>query len=170
MMDNELINKIFKKKMIIIYKYLIKIGCDENDAEDIVQDTFLKAIRYIDGINVEKISSWLFKVAVNKYYDLCRKNNKYIKLDIDDDIIQKSITDDNLAENYLLNLEKREEIIKVLDSLSVIQKNLLILKYSEELSYKEIAVFLDIKENTVKTYLFRARERFKVVWRNDYEK
>ncbi|WP_343216266.1 RNA polymerase sigma factor [Clostridium frigoris] len=44
------------------------------------------------------------------------------------------------------------------------QKNLLILKYNMDLSYKEISNVLDINESTVKTYLFRAREQFKNKW------
>jgi len=45
----------------------------------------------------------------------------------------------------------------------------LFFKYDMGLSYKEIAELLDINENTVKTYLFRAREQFKKLWREKYE-
>ena len=71
-MGNEL-EKLFAEKMPVIYKYLVKIGCSHADAEDIVQSTFLKAFVYLDAIDAEKISSWLFKVALYQYYDLCRK-------------------------------------------------------------------------------------------------
>ncbi|MPM48520.1 hypothetical protein SDC9_95245 [bioreactor metagenome] len=66
--------------------------------------------------------------------------------------------------------EKKEEILKCLNSISEVQKNLLVFKYDMGLSYKEIAEILDINENTVKTYLFRAREQFKKVWRDNFEK
>lgn len=168
-MNNELINEIFKQKMNIIYRYLIKLGCSKEDADDIVQDTFYKALKYIDGIQTDKLSSWLFKVAINKYYDLCRKNNRYIHVSIDEEIFKESLTDKNLSEDYLLNLERKEEILKVLNSISDIQKNLLIFKYELDLSYKEISELLDINENTVKTYLFRAREQFKKMWRLKYD-
>jgi RNA polymerase sigma factor, sigma-70 family len=169
-MSNELINEMFQKKMNLIYKYLIKLGCSKDNAEDIVQDTFYKALKYIDGIKVDKMSSWLFKVAINKYYDLCRKNNKHIHLSIDEEIFKESLTDSKLVEDFILDLEKKDEIIKALNNISDIHKNLLIFKYDIGLSYKEIAEILDINENTVKTYLFRAREQFKKVWRNKYEK
>lgn len=170
MMSNELINEMFEKKMNLIYKYLIKLGCSEANAEDIVQDTFYKALKYIDGIQAEKLSSWLFKVAINKYYDLCRKNNRHIQLSLHEDIFKESLKEDKLVEDFILDLEKKEEILKCLSSISEVQKNLLVFKYDMGLSYKEIAEILDINENTVKTYLFRAREQFKKVWRDNFEK
>ncbi|WP_291574746.1 RNA polymerase sigma factor [Clostridium sp. UBA4548] len=169
-MSNELINEMFEKKMNLIYKYLIKLGCSEANAEDIVQDTFYKALKYIDGIQTEKLSSWLFKVAINKYYDLCRKNNRHIQLSLHEDIFKESLREDKLVEDFILDLEKKEEILKCLSSISEVQKNLLVFKYDMGLSYKEIAEILDINENTVKTYLFRAREQFKKVWRDNFEK
>ena len=169
-MSNELINEMFQKKMKLIHRYLIKLGCSQYNAEDIVQDTFYKALKYIDGIQVDKLSSWLFKVAINKYYDLCRKNNRHINLSIDEEIFKESLTDHKLVEDFILNIEKKDEILKILNSISDIHKNMLLLKYDMELSYKEIAELLDINDNTVKTYLFRAREQFKKNWRDKYEK
>ena len=170
MMSNELINEMFQKKMKLIHKYLIKLGCSQDNAEDIVQDTFYKALKYIDGIQVDKLSSWLFRVAINKYYDLCRKNSRHMHLSIDEEIFKESLTDNKLVEDFILNIEKKEEILKILNSISNIHKNLLFFKYEMGLSYKEIAELLDINENTVKTYLFRAREQFKKNWRDQYEK
>lgn len=160
-MESELINELFQQKMNLIYKYLVKLGCSKDNAEDIVQDTFYKALKYIDGIQYDKISAWLFKVAINKYYDLCRKNNRHIHLNIDEDIFKESLADSNLVEDFILDLEKKEEILQILNSISNINKNLLFFKYDAGLSYKEIAELLDINEKTVKTYLFRAREQFK---------
>ena len=170
MMSNELINEMFQKKMKFIHKYLIKLGCSQDNAEDIVQDTFYKALKYIDGIQADKLSSWLFRVAINKYYDLCRKNSRNMQLSIDEKIFKESLTDNMLVEDFILNIEKKEEILKILNSISDIHKNLLFFKYEMGLSYKEIAELLDINENTVKTYLFRAREQFKKNWRDNYAK
>lgn len=169
-MSNELINEMFQNEMNLIYKYLIKLGCSPENAEDIVQDTFCKALKYIEGIQADKLSSWLFKVAVNNYYDLCRKNNRHINLSIDEEIFKESLTDSKLVEDFILDSEKKKEILEILNSISDIYKNLLLLKYDMGLSYKEIAELLDINENTVKTYLFRAREQFKKVWRDEFEK
>lgn len=164
-MKNDLISKIFIDKINIIYCYLIKLGCNQEDAEDIAQDTFYKALKYIDGIDVSQISSWLFRVAINTYYDLCRIRKRHIQVIIDEEIFK---SDNNLCEDYILDLERKEDVLIILNSLNDIQKNLLILKYDMDLSYKDIANVLDISESTVKTYLFRAREQFKNKWRCTY--
>jgi len=171
MMNYELIDEIFKDKMNLIHRYLIKLGCSKENADDIVQDTFYKALRYIDGIQSDKLSAWLFKVAINKYYDLCRKNKRHIHVSIDEEILKDGLGTNNIIEDFILDIERKKDILNVLNSLSEVHKNLLLLKYHMDLSYKEIAELLDIKENTVKTYLFRARENFKKVWREEsYEK
>lgn len=154
--------------MNLIYKYLLKLGCSEHNAEDIIQDTFYKALKYMDGIQTDRMSAWLFKVAVNKYYDLCRASNRHSQLNIDDEIFKETLTDSRLVEDFILDLEKKEEILAILNSISEVNKNLLFFKYDMGLSYKEISELLDINENTVKTYLFRAREQFKKLWREKY--
>lgn len=169
-MGNEIIVEMFQKKMELIHRYLVKLGCSQENAEDIVQDTFYKAIKYIDGIQADKLSSWLFRVATNKYYDLCRKNNKHVHLSIDEEIFRESLSDSKLVEDFILNIEKKQEILDTLNSMSDIQKNLLFFKYDVGLTYREMGELLDINENTIKTYLFRAREKFKNVWRDKYEK
>lgn len=90
-------------------------------------------------------------------------------MNIDEEIFKESLTDRKLVEDFILDLERKEEILEILNSISDINKNLLFFKYDMGLSYKDIAELLDINENTVKTYLFRAREQFKKLWRNKYE-
>lgn len=164
-MKNDLINELFINKMNVIYRYLLKIGCNKSDAEDITQETFYKALTYIEGIDISKMSSWLFRVAINKYYDLCRKRNRHVNVSIDGDVLKGKLLTESLCEDYILNLERKQDILHTLNSLNDTYKNLLILKYDINLSYKDIADVLDININTVKTYLSRAREQFKKYWR-----
>lgn len=163
-MNTKELNLIFKNKMFMVYKFLIKNGCSHHDAEDIVQDTFLKAIQYIDGVNLNKINSWLFKTALNRFYDLCRKNSRHPKINIEDSNFLNNLYSEFICEDYILKIENKKEIAKVLDKLKPAYKNLLILKYDMNLSYKEISISLDISEKNVKTYLYRARNSFKNYW------
>ena len=134
--------------------------------------TLLKAIIYLEAIEPDKISSWLFKVALNSYKDLCRKNKKLpLSLLESEDILNNMSAVDYLPENYVLNGEKKKQVVQVLDKLSPIYKNLLVLKYALELSYREIAEVLDINEKTVKTYIYRAKRKFKNIWKElNYER
>lgn len=64
-MDYNLLYDLYKRQSKIIYLYLVKRGCQREEAEDIVQDSFIKAIENMDGVAAEKLSSWLFRVALN---------------------------------------------------------------------------------------------------------
>lgn len=150
--------KALHKKADIIFKYLIKIGANKGDAEDIVQESLYKLMLYIDSINPAKAYSWLFRVAINQYYDLCRKQNKEVHTSFEHlEFIDESF----LPEDVVSQGEMRKEILAVLNQLPPLQKQLLLLKYEMELSYAEIAELLNLNAGTLKTYLFRARQTFK---------
>lgn len=156
------LHQLLQPKMLEIQKYLIRLGAPATDAEDIVQDTVYKALLYIDSIDEHKFSAWLYKVAINRYYDLCRRN-KRIVIPIDD----LDVPDMELPEDHLLLKEKREDIERVLAQLLPLHKQLIIMKYELELSYLEISELLGITTDTVKSALFRARKQFQKKYRGE---
>lgn len=163
-METKLITKLYQDKMKIIYRYLLKIGCSKMDAEDIVQTTFCRAIEYMIELNHSNIASWLFKVSINQYYDLCRKEKRYPTISIDQEYFMNMFIEDEYVEDFFIKKEKSKYIKEILESLSDVSKNLLLLKYALDLSYKEIAEIVDVKEANIKTYLYRARKQFKKIW------
>lgn len=150
-------------KTDIIFKYLVKIGASKSDAEDTVQEAVYRLMLYIDTVDAAKAYSWLFRVAVNHYYDLCRKQKKEIHTTFEN---LEFVDDSFLPEDFVRQGEMRSEIEQVLDQLPPLQKQLLLMKYEMELSYAEISEMLDLNSGTLKTYLFRARKAFK----EQYEK
>lgn len=150
-------------KTDIIFKYLVKIGASKSDAEDTVQEAVYRLMLYIDSVDGTKAYSWLFRVAVNHYYDLCRKQKKEIHTTFEN---LEFVDDSFLPEDFVRQGEMRTEIEQVLDQLPPLQKQLLLMKYEMELSYAEISEMLDLNLGTLKTYLFRARKAFK----EQYEK
>lgn len=158
------LHQILQPKMQEIQKYLIRLGAPAADAEDIVQDTVYKALLYIASIDENKFSAWLYKVAINRYYDLCRRS-KRIVIPID----YVDVPDMELPEDHVLLKEKREDIERVLDELLPLHKQLIIMKYELELSYQEIAELLGITTDTVKSALFRARKQFQKKYRGEAE-
>jgi RNA polymerase sigma-70 factor (ECF subfamily) len=156
-MNHDAFNQALKEKSTLIFRYLLKNGATKSDAEDIVQDTLYKALLSIDAIQPEKFASWLFRVAVNQYYDLCRKRKRRPELPMHSVVLISQ----GALEDELLRKETRKEIYETLGKLNPTYKHVLLLKYDFNLSYKEIAALLDVKEDTVKTWLHRARNQFK---------
>ncbi|MFC4559260.1 RNA polymerase sigma factor [Virgibacillus kekensis] len=140
----------------IAFRYLVKKGVPERDAEDAVQETAFKYLRFSDSIRSSKIRSWLIRVALNYYYDQCRKNKKYI-LSIDENLSESS--SDEFPEMIMLAKEQRDELYMLLSRLRPRYRELLLLKYESELSYDEISKLLGISLSSVKTNLFRARKK-----------
>lgn len=158
------LHQILQSKMKEIQRYLIRLGAPVADAEDVVQDAVYKALLYIDSIEESKFSAWLYKVAINRYYDLCRQR-KRIVIPIED----IELSDLELPEDQLLHQEKREDIERVLDELTPLHKQLILMKYELDLSYQEISELLGIKTDTVKSALFRARKQFQKKYRGEAE-
>jgi len=167
-MRKDVLTNLYNKQASIIYRYLLKHGCRREVAEEIVQDSFVKAIEHFDDVEPERLSSWVFKVALNNYRNYLKKASAREELLIDEAHFLKKLSNDNEIEDILLVEEKATEIHDCLNSLKESYKELLILKYEMELSYKEIGKMLALPDQTVKTYLFRARTAFKSVWRDNH--
>ncbi|MBM7664099.1 RNA polymerase sigma-70 factor (ECF subfamily) [Solibacillus kalamii] len=153
----------------MIYFYLKKNGCSHEDAEDIVQESYTKFIAYSSGVPSDKALSYIFTISMNEFKKLLRKQGKERSISIDDDNFWNNFANDQDTEMSVLTIEMNHEIAFVLNRIQEIFKQLLLLKYELELSYKEIALLLGIKEETVRTYLFRARKEFQKKWRELHE-
>ena len=168
-MDNDIIINLYKKQFNIICLYLIKYGCSPADAEDIVHDSFIKAIEYMDGVSINNLSSWLYKIAINTFKNHLKRGKIISYISIDEDNFCNQLANDDNVEKEIIIKEKHGQVQNVLNSLKDEYKSLLIFKYDMDLSYKEIALLLGISETNVKTYLYRARNKFKEEWSKKYE-
>ena len=167
-MSKEILTELYEKQAKIIYRYLLKYGCRKEEAEEIVQESFIKAIQYIDGVDERKISSWIFKVALNTYRNYLKRKTVITELSIDGGGFFSRLAAEGDFTEDILGYESANSVRDCLSSLKEGYKDLLILKYELELSYKEIGRLLGLSEATVKTYLYRARNEFKRLWREEY--
>ncbi|WP_088011625.1 RNA polymerase sigma factor [Gottfriedia acidiceleris] len=162
-MGNEEIDQLLIKTAKNIYGYLLKIGVNRADADDIVQDTLNKALLTIYQVDITYIKTWLFQIAINKHRDLLRRRRRIEQFPLE----SVQLIGTKGLEEAILTKEMQLEIQKVLNQLNPMYKHILLLKYDFELSYKEISVLLEMKEETVKTSLYRARNEFKKIYRRE---
>lgn len=148
-----------------IYRLALKMLGNPQDAEDILQETFIKAFNNIDGFEGRsKVSTWLYRIAVNESLSLLRKRKDNLTsidagLETDDgDILPKQIIDwCCLPERELISDEARHYITEAIDTLSDANRATFLLRDVEGLSTREAAKVLDISESAVKVRLMRAR-------------
>lgn len=129
-----------------IYRYLRKILKDEETAKDILQETFLRAMRM--SIDEDKVENYLFRIAHNLAMDYFKDSQRYV--DIEEDCLS-----DNRSFEPMKLLEDRD----IWKPLSPIEKSILMLHYHEGYSYEEISEKLNIPLNTVKSHVHRAKKK-----------
>lgn len=147
-----------------IYQKLCSMGANPEDAKEIVQESLFRGFLNIDGINSKAFKSWLYKVSINQYYDLCRKSNRRSIIEFEDYLLE---SEGNHVEDTLIKQETKDEYEQILHKLKPLERKLLKMKYEDEFSYKEISEHLNLKENNVKTYLYRARKKLSKLIRRD---
>jgi RNA polymerase sigma-70 factor (ECF subfamily) len=147
-----------------IYSLGLKMLGNEQDAEDMLQETYIKAFKALPGFeNRSSITTWLFRIAVNEALMILRKRkNKPPAVDIDDDsgddVEPKEIVDwCCLPEGELQSGETRAELNRAIDLLSPALRMVFLLRDVEGFSGLETAAILGISEDAVKTRLVRAR-------------
>lgn len=167
-MDDSMMDQKLYEYLKIVKSYLLKMGASKEDAEDIVQDTAYKFILYIDSISHKNVESWLFRVAVNGYYDLYRKRTRRQAIDLKFNFQQ--LFEEYTPEQAVLDNERKQDLDGVLKRLKPKHQQVLLLKYSLDLAIREIAELYEMKEDSVKTTLYRARQEFvKEYRRQSYE-
>ena len=143
---------------------------DEENAKDIMQETYITAFLKLDTLNDEqKFCGWIISIAVNK----CKNKLKgKVEYQIDDEVlITEAETDElMLPEEYITKTEKRKVLLQIMeDTLSFNQYQTVLMFYFDEMSISEIAQGLEISEGTVKSRLNSSRAKMKTAI-EDYEK
>ena len=165
-------NKLYKEfeqealpHMDALYNFALRMTGDGDDANDLVQDTFLKAFRFFDkfekGTNCK---AWLFRSMKNTFINSYRKKTKEPdKVDYEDvekfyETVKPSSTDSAHLEKEIYDNLLDDEITSAIASLPDDFKTVIILSDIEGFTYDEIADFVDCPVGTVRSRLHRARK------------
>lgn len=163
-----LFEREFFPLMDALYNFAFHLVYNEEDANDLVQETFLKAYRFIDsyqeGTNAK---AWLFKILKNAFInDYRKKTRQPSKVDMED-ITGFHDTDDaspvtyvDLRQDVFKDL-MGDEVTQALNALPVDFRTVILLCDIEDFSYEEIAGIIDIPIGTVRSRLHRARNILK---------
>jgi RNA polymerase sigma factor (sigma-70 family) len=135
-----------------VFRLLLAKGANKEDAEDIIQNTFYKVYTLFDVLTENNIRPWFFRVALNDYIDLKRKKEEQ-NIYLTDEIYSKLQYTDREFDAFL----NKDEIFFLLKDIKKEYKEIFFLKYYYDFSYEEIAIILDIRVNSVKQKLYRAR-------------
>lgn len=166
--DQKAYKALFDMYRQAIFHVAVKIVHNQEEANDLVQETFIKAFGSLKTYDCHyRFSTWLYKIAANSSIDYLRKR-KIDSLSLDKPIptkdgdIQMEIPDDSY--NPEKDLREREQsfgIEEAINSLPEKYKEVIVMRHKEDRSYEEIAAQLRVPVGTVKARIFRARELLK---------
>jgi RNA polymerase sigma-70 factor (ECF subfamily) len=150
-----------------LYAAALRLTRNERNAEDLVQDTVMRAWRFFDKFEKgTNFRAWLFKILTNTFINSYRRNTR--EKSLQDESERQSVearffsadATEQAAnpEDYLIDRVMREDVLKAIDGLPIDFRMVVILADLQEFSYKEIAEVLDIPVGTVMSRLFRGRK------------
>lgn len=148
--------KIYYKYRDVLFVLSLKLLSNRADAEDVLQETFIKIaknIKIIKNIDNKETASYLTVILKNTAYDFLRKKSKYNEINIEG---VKEIPDDDFIEALAGNIQYKK-IVDVIKSIPSPYSEVLYLHYVRDLSVKQTAHLLERKSETVKMQLVRGK-------------
>ncbi|MBP6976015.1 RNA polymerase sigma factor [Candidatus Dojkabacteria bacterium] len=151
----------YEKRLLRYIQRILYIS--KEDAEDILQEVFIKAYKNINGYDSKySFSSWIYRIAHNEAISFLRKQKRSIESSNDMDIFDTLSSDESIEDNFLVELRKKE-VRKILKMLEPKYREPLILRYFEDMEYNEISDILHISIGNVSSLINRGKKKFKVL-------
>ena len=146
-----------------IYAFVYRMMGNPDDAFDLTQETFLKAFRALDRTDAElNVNAWLHRIASNACMDVLRRRQRLRWLPWDGARHERASSQrEDDPEGTLLGDETQRAVARVLQAMSPRNRQAMILREYEGLSYQEIAAVVGLSLPAVKSLLFRARQEFR---------
>ena len=149
--------QIYEEYFETVNKYLFCLTHNSDISEELTQETFYRAVKKIDTYKGEcKISVWLCQIAKNLWYDELKKNKKT-------DNIEEMIfiqSEDKVEEKLVLK-ESKIELYRKMQKLDKLTREVIYLRITGELSFKEIGDILNKTENWARVTFYRGKQKLK---------
>lgn len=156
-----LFETLYDRYSSLVYTKCYGFAKNENEAKDLTQDVFLKLfIKLASFKGKSKFSTWLYAFTYNHCVNYVTRNTakKFEKQSVDYRDIENLSSDDDLTDHSILSM-KVDQLKVALELISPEEKMILLLKYQENLSGKEIEKILNIGRSAVKMRIKRAKEK-----------
>lgn len=152
----DIFETIYSSYKIPVFNYLCRCTANRSTAEELTQETFLRAFKFFNGFRGESSTkTWIFKIARNVYLDFQRRECEWAIINED----QVSDRKDAYAE-----VDEKLLISKVLNRLGEQERAIIIFRDINGMKYSEIARIMELSQGQVKIGLYRARKKFKTMY------
>ncbi|HWP96587.1 MAG TPA: RNA polymerase sigma factor [Syntrophomonadaceae bacterium] len=150
--DNQAVEIFVNEYYPGLLNFLLRLGCNPGDAEDVIQEAFIKAIRGLHRYqHQEHLRAWLFKICHNCWRDYCKKASRRREVAHEPGTLRAFKTDN--TESQFMAREQAHRVQTALNRLPPKQRVVIILRYYHGFSIKEIAHIARCPAGTVKSRL-----------------
>jgi len=158
--DSRAYSFLVEKYQNFVYTIVIRMVKVKEEAEEVSQDTFIKAFQSLSSYRGEsKFSTWLYSIAYRKALDRIRKNNKINTTELIEEITESNFESIENALHYIQEQERNEIIKKCILQLKEQEAAIITFYYYEDLTVKEIAKITQLTEDNIKVKLHRSRKK-----------
>jgi RNA polymerase sigma-70 factor, ECF subfamily len=148
---------LFRRYQLPLYVYIFELVRDEQTSLDLVQESFINAVRHIGSLREDaKFGSWLFGIAHQKCIQRWRKRAREEMLR--DEFANAPVQFETAPDDLLIRQEQEAEFMRLLNQLPPPQRSVLLLRFVEEFSLEEIAGIIGVSLGTVKSRLHYAKK------------
>jgi RNA polymerase sigma-70 factor (ECF subfamily) len=154
---------LFRRYQLPLYVYIFELVRDEQTSLDIVQETFINAVRHLGSLRADaKFGSWLFGIAHQKCIQHWRRQAREEMLR--DEFAAAPAQFETGPDDLLMRQEQEAGFMNLLNQLLPPQRSVLLLHFVEEFSLEEIAGITGISIGTVKSRLHYAKKSLRRLW------
>jgi len=154
--DTNILETLYLKHAKKVYLYLFSLCHQRTLAEDLMQETFLKAILSLQDSG-EEILPWLFRVAKNLFLDECKKRKRIVSDEIED----LNLTDGNDLLTRLIQNEQNRRLFLAVNRLPLREREIVVMYYFGECKQESIAKYLGVSPGSVRVILHRTKIRLR---------
>jgi RNA polymerase sigma-70 factor (ECF subfamily) len=153
--------ELYERYYLRVYRYVYHRLASSEDAEDLTGLIFVKALEALPSYQARRksVAPWLFRIARNAVVDHYRRQRRHCSLDVIEG--QAAFDADPVA--AVLGTERQTELHRLVELLSVDQRDVLLMRYAADLSFGEIAAAMNKREAAVRMLLHRGLRRLKAV-------
>lgn len=158
--DTNAFGELVDRYQNFVFTIAIRILKVTEDAEEVAQDSFIKAYDSLSSFRGDsKFSTWLYKIVYHKSLDRIKMNKRHRTYEINEEVTEDTLNHIENGLEFMLNTERTQIIKQCIAQLSEEEAAIISLYYFEEQSVKEIVKMTDLTEDNIKIKLYRSRKK-----------
>jgi len=164
--DAEAFRLLVERHSRPIFRLAYRLTRNEEDADDVVQETFLRAFKKLETFDSRaSFGTWIHRIAMNYSYDLMRKRNRATTEELDEaeSASPTDVSSTHGADRIILRLGLQDALKKGMQSLSENERTAFVLRHYEGMSIDEIGGVLGTEVNATKNTIFRAVKKLREI-------